>query len=178
MKDEKIIKQIKKQQILTYIVMAISLVACILSLVSACSGNKKQSDFSEFKKVGITDVLAMFNDERSHVLYIGRDNCEACQEFLPDIKTAQSDLNFITNYLDITKINRESDAWQDLVEKLDIKETANINDESITDTYGNILDEKGVTPTIIIIDNNKQKAGILGVKSLGEYKDWLIENGI
>lgn len=177
-------KEFKKQSVLIYITMFLALLSCILGFVNACNGNKNKYkyDVSMMHTVGVNQVLEMIDEEETFVLYVGRETCDVCVELLPTLQQAQLDLNFVTQYMDITQVDRKSSAWATLVEKLNIKTSTTLSDdgddEVVTETFGYFLDQKGFTPCVIIIKDGKQISGFFGIKSLTNYKDWLEENGI
>lgn len=179
-------REFKRQAILIYITMCISLISCIIGLVNGCSFKKQvlevDTDTSVMNEVGVTDVLSMFEDGKIHVIYVGRDNCDACTEVLPVLRQAQIEMNFITQYVDITKIDRTSTSWKTLEAKLDVKTTTPDSENSegnlVTKTFGEFLGTRGFTPCIMIIKDNKQVAGFFGGKTLSDYKEWLKENGL
>jgi thioredoxin-related protein len=166
----------------------ICLLIAILCLV-IFKGNKKEEtentyDVSMMHQVGIAETLSLFSSKKTYVLYVGRSTCTICEKLLPTLQQAQINNDYITQYLDITTIDRSSDDWATLVEKLDIKTTASISEtedseaEKVTNTYGYFLDKYGFTPTVIIISNGKQKAGFVGNKTLSDFNAWLKENGV
>ena len=132
--------------------------------------------------VGVSDVIDMFANEGTYVLYIGRETCTVCQDLLPILQEAQVNNNYITQYMDITEIDRSSSDWEKLVELLDVETTTTMDEngtsEEVTNTFGFFLNEKGFTPCVMIISNGKQIAGFFGTTSLTRFEDWLSNNGI
>ena len=105
-------KKIKKLTKLVYITLIITILSGVLGLINSCSilkdHKKAEADTSMMHEVGISDILDMFYSNKTYVIYIGRDNCDACIEALPVFRQAQKELNFVTQYLDILTINRGS----------------------------------------------------------------------
>ena len=132
--------------------------------------------------VGVSDVIDMFANEGTYVLYIGRETCTVCQDLLPILQEAQINNNYITQYMDITEIDRSSSDWEKLVELLDVETTTTMDEngtsEEVTNTFGFFLNEKGFTPCVMIISNGKQIAGFFGTTSLTRFEYWLSNNGI
>lgn len=183
MKKEKDISvKVKRIYTLTIITMIISLISCIIGFMNTCSKpeeTKENSyDISMMHQVGVQDVLDLFASKGTYILYIGHENCEVCLELLPTLQKAQIEKNYITQYLDITKIDFNNQIWLELVSKLDVKITSISEGNRVTDTFGNFLNIKGTTPCVIIIKDGKQKAGFFGNKDLTTFKDWLVENGV
>jgi len=144
---------------------------------------KNEYDVSMMNEVNVNDILKMFEDGKSYVLYIGRSTCASCKIILPYLQVAQSDLGYVTQYLDITKTDRNSNEWKKLENLLDIETTLsytkdNGEKELKTDTYGFFIGERGYTPSLIIINKNEMVAGHIGVLELSELKDWLKNNDI
>lgn len=96
--------------------------------------------------VGVSDVIDMFANEGTYVLYIGRETCTVCQDLLPILQEAQVNNNYITQYMDITEIDRSSSDWEKLVELLDVETTTTMDEngtsEEVTNTFGYFLNEK------------------------------------
>lgn len=175
--------EFKKQSILITITMFLALFSCILGIVNSCSSDKvSEYNTSMMRSVGVNEVLEMFKSKETYVLYVGRETCDACVDLLPTLQQSQLELNFVTQYMDITQVDRDSAAWESLVEKLDVEATTTLTEDgsgkTVTETFGYFLDTKGFTPCVIIIDEGKQVAGFFGSKTITNYKDWLIENGI
>ena len=180
--------QFKKLNMSMYIIMGLLLLLAIIFLVTSCSNkqvtaeNETEYDVSMMHTVGVSDVIDMFANEGTYVLYIGRETCTVCQDLLPILQEAQINNNYITQYMDITEIDRSSSDWEKLVELLDVETTTTMDEngtsEEVTNTFGYFLNEKGFTPCVMIISNGKQIAGFFGTTSLTRFEDWLSNNGI
>lgn len=173
----------KKLNTLMYIVMVLLLILIVLGFVNACSKEEKSEyDVSMMREVGISDVLEMFEDNKTYVLYIGRETCDVCYDLLPTLQQAQIAHNYITQYLDISKVDRSSDNWKELKDLLIKEVTTTIDEdgkgEEVTDTFGNFIDEYGFTPCTIIIKDGKQAGGFFGSYSLQAFENWLDNYGI
>lgn len=182
-KDEKnYSKDLKKLFSLATVTLILTLFSCILGIINISAYKKSKEavdyDVSMMRQVGVQDVLKMFDDGKTHVLYIGRETCDVCVELLPVLQQAQIDMNFVTQYMDITEITRSGDAWNSLVDKLDVELTTTVDGKSVTNTYGYFLNSKGFTPCIILIKDGKQVDGFIGSKKLTSYEDWLGSYGI
>ena len=96
---------------------------------------------------------------------------------LPELQEAQKENNYITQYLDIEKVEFDSEEWQELVSKLTLQSTQSVKEDGsgdkVTETYGYFLDNYGFTPTIIVIKNGKQEAGHIGRFSDTNFKTWI-----
>jgi len=186
-------KDMKKFFIIQYIIIGLLLILCLFLIFdrsSDKSSNNKQTenisngyDVSMMNEVGVSDILKMFDDGKSHVLYIGRETCGICKSILPNLQSAQKNLSYVTQYLDITKADRNSDEWKELEKLLDketsISVTNNNGEKEIkTESYGYFVGSYGYTPTLIIINNNKMVAGHIGNFSLDDLEAWLQSNGI
>lgn len=180
-------KEFKKLNTSMYIIMFLLLLLSLLTLLSSCSNNsasEEESDYdvSMMHTVGVSDVIDMFANEGTYVLYIGRETCSVCHDLLPALQEAQINNNYITQYLDITQVDRSSSDWETLVGLLDVETTTTMDEEGVseevTNTFGYFLDAKGFTPCVIIIRDGKQIAGFFGSRSLTNFEDWLANYGI
>lgn len=185
-------KDMKRLFVIQYIIIGLLVVLCLFLVFDRknVETNNKQTettkndyDISMMNEVSVSDVLNMFEDEKTYVLYIGRETCGVCKTVLPNLQSAQENLNYTTQYLDITKADRDSSDWAKLETLLDVKTTINVTNsdgenEAKTESYGYFIGTYGYTPTLIIIDNNKMVAGHIGNISLEELESWLSTNGI
>ena len=179
-------KEFRNLNISMYIIMGLLLLLAIIFMVTSCQSTKANEDndydVSMMRTVGVNDVIDMFNDGKTYVLYIGRETCSVCHELLPALQEAQINNNYITQYLDISQVDRSSAEWEELVELLDLETTTTMDEEGVaeevTDTFGYFLNAKGFTPCMIIINNGKQVAGFFGSRSLEAFEDWLTASGI
>lgn len=157
----------------------IVLVFIIFAIVISNSNKENEVDYdiSMMNEVTVKDILEMFDSKKTYVLYVGRKSCDVCVDMLPALKAAQKKNNYITQYLDIEKVDRSSEEWYDLVDKLTMKSaqttTEDGSGEEITETYGYFLHHYGFTPTIIVIKNGKQTAGSIGGSEPQLLIDWL-----
>lgn len=141
---------------------------------SSSSGSSSTSnyDVSQMNEVDVDDALALFDEEGTHVLYIGRSTCSVCVQFVPVLNEVQEDLDFKTNYLDVDAISsiwakNKTDAAEEmynqvkrLTDKLDIEASAN----GETDTLGNLFISKGFTPALVVIKDGKVVEGFFGYR--------------
>ena len=115
-KDERVYTQeFKKLNMCMYIIMGLLLLLAILLMVTSCRSNaleeENEYDVSMMHTVGVSDVIDMFANEGTYVLYIGRETCSVCHDLLPALQEAQINNNYITQYLDITQVDRSSSDW-------------------------------------------------------------------
>ncbi|MBE6155192.1 MAG: hypothetical protein E7164_00340 [Firmicutes bacterium] len=167
----------KLSKILLAIILGL-LILMLLIISSKDSSNKPVDyDISMMREVTVHDVLEMFSSKETYVLYVGRKSCSVCVKILPALKEAQIKNNYITQYLDIEKVDRTSDEWYELKAKLTMKSTQTLTEdgsgEEITETYGYFLHEYGFTPTVMVIKNGKQVAGLIGGAEKNLLVDWL-----
>ena len=185
-KEYNYMKEFKKINYCLYIIMALLLILSIVLLVNSCSNSdtitEDTYDVSMMHEVGVSDIVDMFANEGTYVLYIGRETCKVCHDLLPILTEAQINNNYITQYLDISNINRNSSDFTKLVELLDVEVTTTVSEdgtgEEKTDTFGNFLRDYGFTPCVIIISEGKQLSGFFGTTSLISFEDWLSNYGI
>lgn len=167
----------KNKVILVTISLFVLLAVFIIISFSLKDKEENNYDVSMMNEVNVNDVLKMFDSKKNYVLYVGREGCNVCVHILPALKEAQIKNNYITQYLDIKKVDRSSDEWLELVDKLTMKSTQTLNEtnkgEQVTETYGYFLHNYGFTPTIIVIKNGKQTAGFIGNATQEELVNWL-----
>lgn len=129
-------------------------------------------DISKFEEVNVDEALELFDDNKTHVLYIGRSDCSFCQKTAPVLTEVQEELEYTTKYLAVetNSINKSWNEWQTelkpLVKKLSKETTMGEN----TDTFGNLLTNKGYTPAVIIIKKGKMVDGFFGYKAASDVK--------
>ena len=176
-----------------YLVIAIVIMVS-LNLILAISGNisKKGStttsdttssessssdyDVSMMNSLTTSQVVDLFKDTKNtYVVYLGRSTCSACVSFLPTLQAMQSKYNYVTQYLDITTVNTSSDDYSNLISKLAVDKTINVNGESKTDKFGSFY---GYTPMVFIIKDGKFADGIVGAYSQTSFENFLNTNGI
>ena len=146
--------------------------------------NKEEQtyDISFMKEVSVSEALDLFESENYHVIFVGREKCFVCEKMLPALKKAQIEYNFVSLYIDITKVDRLSSEWQEFINKLTMKSTQTLGEtdegEKVTESYGYFLDEYGFTPTVIVSKSGKQEAGCIGYKSEEELFNFIKSKGI
>ena len=158
----------------------IVLVTIIFILVILLSvKNENTYDVSMMREVGTKEILEMFEDKKTYVLYFGRETCGICVELVPELAYAQKNLNYITQYVDITKIDRNSDDWKRIADKLSIESTqpltASGKGETVDGTYGYFLTEYGFTPTVVVLKDGKQVGGFIGGLTGTDVYSWIKE---
>ena len=133
-------------------------------------------DVSTFKTLDTQGVVDLFNDKKgTYVVYFGRSTCSACVSFLPTLKSMQSKYNYVTQYLDITTVDSNSDAYKTLMDKLSTKVTLTVSGETKTQSFS---ESYGYTPMTFIIMNGKFVDGIVGAYSESKFQEFLNNNGI
>lgn len=143
------------------------------------SSSTSEYDVSNMTAVDVDGAVDLFDEEGTHVLYIGRSNCSVCIQFVPVLNEVQEDLGFTTYYLDVLDYinNWEStkDELEPLTELLTIETTVRttINSENVTleDTVGNLFYDYGFTPITVIIKDGEMVDGFIGYRD----KDSLTE---
>ena len=92
--------------------------------------NKEEQtyDISFMKEVSVSEALDLFESENYHVIFVGREKCFVCEKMLPALKKAQIEYNFVSLYIDITKVDRSSSKWQEFINKLTMKSTQTLGE--------------------------------------------------
>ena len=133
-------------------------------------------DVSTFNTLSAKEVVDLFKDKKkTYVVYMGRSTCSACIKFIPTLKTLQNKYNYVTQYLDITTVTKDSDDYNALMKKLESKVTLTVNGETKTQNYSEYF---GYTPMVFIIKDGKFKDGMVGAYSESKFESFLNNNGI
>ncbi len=149
---------------------------------SGSSSSNSTYDVSKMDEVDTDEALALFEEEGTHVLYLGRSTCSICVSFVPVLNEVQEDLGFTTNYLDVTTIadiwdsdkkddadvQALSDKVKELTDKMSVETTVRttMDGETVTleDTIGNLFYEYGFTPITVIIKDGEMVDGFVGYR--------------
>ena len=94
-----------KENYAIYLVIITIIVVCSLLFIKP---NKKVEeeisyDTSMFTNVNTKESLSLFEDNKDHVLVIGRKTCGVCIDFLPTLQLVVAKYHFELNYLDLEK---------------------------------------------------------------------------
>lgn len=166
----KIGKHLKESYAIYLILFTAIVVGCILFI----KPNKEEVveyDTSMFTNINTREALSLFEDNKTHVLLIGRKTCGVCIDFLPTLQIAIAKYHFELNYLELTDMDQNSEEYKKLKEKLDYEYT--LYDK--TDSFGSFM---GTTPMFIIIKNNKMVFGYMGSMAESVIKTRLEQYGI
>lgn len=129
-------------------------------------------DVSNMTKVDLDGALALFEEEGTHVLYIGRSNCSVCVSYVPTLNEVQEDLGFKTNYLDVQSyINNWESAKEEIKPLTDlftvestVRTTMDGETVTLEDTIGNLFYDYGFTPITVIIKDGEMVDGFVGYR--------------
>ena len=180
---------LKKIYIMLIIVLVISVMSLLIGLVnysntkgtttnnsSTTTNNNGSStsdyDVSMFNAVGLSDILKFLgkSNKETHILYLGRSTCSACVAFLPNLQATQREMNFTTDYLDITKVDTSSDDFTKFSNLLSKEITQNVNGTTQT---GKISEFYGLTPMIVVIKNGEAVDAVVGSYSKDNLQTFL-----
>lgn len=134
-------------------------------------------DVSSFTAIDETGFMETVDESSLQVIYLGRATCGYCVQFLPTMIEAQDQLEYTTNYVDITTVDTTSADYT--------KMTTMIND--MTDTFNkehSYTGENayeylyGYTPMIVIAKDGKIVDIWVGYSDYDTFAAWLKENGI
>lgn len=136
------------------------------------SSSSAEYDVSNMNEVNLDEAMALFDEDGTHVLYIGRSTCSVCVQFVPILNEVQQDLGFTTNYLDVDtfsniwststsdSIEELKDQVKQLTDKFTIEATAN----GETGTLGDLFFENGFTPAVVVIQDGEVVEGFFGYR--------------
>ena len=129
-------------------------------------------DVSMFNEVSVSDILKFLgtSNKDTHILYLGRSTCSACVAFLPNLQATQREMNFTTDYLDITKVDTSSDDFTKFSNLLSKEITQNVNGTTQT---GKISEFYGLTPMIVVIKNGEAVDAVVGSYSKDNLQTFL-----
>ena len=185
MKTEEYLKKIYTMLI---VVLVISIMSLLIGLVtysntkgttnnnSSTTTNNGSStnnyDVSMFNEVSVSDILKFLgtSNKDTHILYLGRSTCSACVAFLPNLQATQREMNFTTDYLDITKVDTSSDDFTKFSNLLSKEITQNVNGTTQT---GKISEFYGLTPMIVVIKNGEAVDAVVGSYSKDNLQTFL-----
>ena len=187
--DMKIEEYLNKIYTMLIIVLVVSIMSLLIGLVnysntkgnttnnnSSTSTNNGSStsdyDVSMFNAVSVSDILKFLgtSNKETHILYLGRSTCSACVAFLPNLQATQKEMNFTTDYLDITTVDTTSDDYKKFSNLLSKEITQTVNGTSET---GKISEFYGYTPMIIVVKNGEAVDAIVGSYSKDNLQTFL-----
>ncbi len=128
---------------------------------SASTEESTEYDVSMMNTVNMDQLLELFDSKETEVVYLGRETCGYCVQFLPTLQTAQKEYGYKTNYLDITTVS------EDDVNKLLEKD----NDE------GFLNENYGATPMVILVKDGKIVDTWVGYSEYNDFAQFLEDNG-
>ncbi len=185
----KIEEYLNKIYTMLIIVLVISIMSLLIGLVnysntkgnttnnnSSTSTNNGSStsdyDVSMFNAVSVSDILKFLgtSNKETHILYLGRSTCSACVAFLPNLQATQKEMNFTTDYLDITTVDTTSDDYKKFSNLLSKEITQTVNGTSET---GKISEFYGYTPMIIVVKNGEAVDAVVGSYSKDNLQTFL-----
>lgn len=131
---------------------------------SGSSSSTQEYDVSAMNEVDVDEALALFDEEGTHVLYIGRSGCTYCRQFVPVLNEVQEDLGFTTNYLNAQTFMNDWSGSQDELKPLTDKMTVEASANGETGTLGELFLANGFTPALVVIKDGKAVAGFFGYR--------------
>lgn len=121
--------------------------------------NNQEYDVRSFEEINYDKFLDKYNDNKQSLIYIGRETCVHCVNFIPVLKQAQSEYGYQTFYLDISKTTE--------------KEAKNI--KQLNDFLNKNF---GSTPMVIIVkDGNLIGDGWMGESTYENFSKFLNNAG-
>lgn len=132
---------------------------------SGSSDTSVKYDVSKMKQVTGDEAAKLFDEKGTHILYIGRSTCSVCVNLVPELNTVMSDMTLTINYLPLTQTFRTD--FKNLFDKLDIETTVNNN----KGTYGELLEEYGYTPVVVVIKDGKMADGFVGYREASKIEE-------
>lgn len=122
-------------------------------------------DVSKMKQISGDEAAKLFDEKGTHFLYIGRSTCSVCVTLVPELNTVMNDMSITLYYSPLNQTFRTD--FKNLFEKLDIETTVNSN----KGTFGELLEEYGYTPIIIVIKDGKMVDGFVGYRDADKIEE-------
>lgn len=173
----------KKGEIVSIVLSSITLLMVIIMFIVMIVRTKKEVntyDVSTFHEASVESLLNRIENKDTFILYIGRPKCSVCEQILPTLKQAQVEFGYMTEYMDIATVDRNSEDWEKIAKAFDLETTASVtekeSDKVETNTYGYFITQYGFTPTVMLFKDGKQVAGFVGNKSLKQFSEWFTKN--
>lgn len=132
---------------------------------SSGSDTTVKYDVSKMKEITGEQAAKLFDEKGTHFLYIGRSTCSVCVNLVPELNTVMNDMTITLNYLPLNQTFRTD--FKDLFDKLDIETTVNNN----KGTFGELLEEYGYTPVVIVIKDGKMADGFIGYRDADKIEE-------
>lgn len=92
-----------------------SIIACLVILGGIIAGiyatyrSNYQKLVADFKTIRVTEVPNLIKNQEKTLIYIGRETCPACVEFVPILSSAVKKTNIPIYYLDSTQSKTDED---------------------------------------------------------------------
>jgi len=132
---------------------------------SSSSNETVKYDVSKMKQITGDEAAKLFDEKGTHFLYIGRSTCSVCVSLVPELNTAINDMTLTLNYSPLNSTFRTD--FKNLFDKLDIETKVNNNEG----TYGELLEEYGYTPVVIVIKDGKMVDGFIGYRDADKIEE-------
>ena len=168
------------KKIFGILILAVFIVLVIMIILDKNNGNTKKADAyisKDFITASDEDVLKKIDNEDSFILYIGYENCTACENYKPILKSIMDLNNVDIFYLNYKEINKKSEAWQSIIKNITTKQTMNIKEndkeKTISDTVGNIIKKYGYTPVTVNYVSGKAINAHIGSMTSSTLKSFL-----
>ena len=153
------------------------------NLNNGSNSSTESYDVSKMNEVDVDEALALFEEDGTHVMYIGRSGCTYCRQFVPVLNQVQEELNFTTNYLNVdtfskiwsTNLTSEAKELKEKVQELTDKFTVEASANGETGELGDLFIENGFTPVLIVIKDGKVVEGFFGYRDADNLTEILEE---
>ena len=151
-----------------YVIIALLLINTVVLIAVNGNSNNASSeeetetaeyDVSMFTSITADEFVEAFKSDDLKVIYMGRETCGYCVQFLPNLQKAQEEYGYETLYLDITTV--DSNAQEKIV---------NLDKDFFEEYYGS-------TPTVLLVKNNKIVDSHIGYSEYDDYAEFLEKNG-
>ena len=170
--------------------VVITMIVAILSLIFVISDDTSKTktteetdtaetqsngeyDVSKFKEVKAQDLNKLSKD-KTILVYIGRETCGYCVQFVPVLKEVQEKYSYTTYYIDIAKILDYTGGTG----ALDAEADKIMQNFATSDSQKDVMNDWGATPMTLIIKNNKIVDSLVGAADAATLETLVKNNGL
>ncbi len=115
---------------------------------------------------------ALVNSKGTKFLFVGRKGCGICQSILPNLNSVIDKLDIEVNYLSLDVSNWRTE-YADIFDHLAIETTITDSTGTVNEgTYGELLNQKGFTPLVIVLKDGEMVDGFVGSRDADTIEEF------
>ena len=124
------------------------------------------SPYTDFKEITINDALKKMDEVGLLTIYVGYDECSACDSFVTKLSPLAEEFSVTVYYIDYKSADKDSKEWQEFTKRLNLQTSITINkdgeNKTETKTFGEFLKTNGYTPLLALFDSGRMVNGSIG----------------